>query len=155
MEILESGLMPSRSEYKVGYWRHTASRSFGGRKFAGDYGVYAVIDQALLHLADGGSVAVFAQAGWVPAARNQIRRYLGGGMHIRGILPRREKDDIGLAVASAATHQATETTLEFTYRLAAASWLTIQPSMQWILHPGGNATAETIRVALLRFELVL
>ncbi len=153
MLAVESGVILAHGDYKAGYWRHSADKHFNGRLFGHDYGLYAVADQLIFTLSDGGSIAAFAQAGWAPAARNQVWRYLGGGLHIRGILPRRQQDDVGMAIASASTHQATETVLEVTYRATVTSWLAIQPSVQWIRHPGGERAAGSIRVALLRFEI--
>ncbi len=74
---------------------------------------------------------------------------------MRDIVPWQQQHDVGMTIASASTHQATETVLEVTYRATAASWLAIQPSMQWIRHPGGERAAGSIRVALLRFEIAL
>jgi len=113
-----------------------------------------VADQALLSL--GGSVDLggFVQLGWVPKQRNEITRYVGAGLHLSG-LPLRRDDEFGLATANAYTRSGTEHVIELTWYAQLYPGLVVQPSMQWIVNPGGNATASTIRVALLRFEVSL
>jgi len=81
--------------------------------------------------------------------------YLGAGMHLAGAMPLRRDDEFGLAVANAYTRLGAERAIEVTRYAKLCDGVTLQPSMQWILNPGGNATASTIRVALLRFELYL
>jgi porin len=157
MMIAEAGYAIDGSDYKIGYWRHSAEKTYGDNTFDGDYGVYGVVDQRILTLdnATHSSIGVFLQYGWVPAERNNVTGYIGGGVHIHGLIPTRDVDDLGFAVAMAKTHLDTETAYELTYRLVATSWLALRPSLQWIQNPGGDASAKTANVGLLRFELQL
>jgi porin len=152
LAIVEAGFSAGDGSYKLGYWNHSADITVGARRYGNDYGV---IDQALLHLDGDSLVAVFMQYGWAPAARNSVTRYIGGGLHMHGLIPGRGEDDIGIAVARASTHQVVETTLELTYRLTLAPWLAIQPSLQLIRNPGGDAVVPVACVGQLRFEIGL
>lgn len=157
MVIAEAGYAVEGSDYKIGYWRHSAEKTFGDNKYDGDYGIYGVVDQRVLTLdnAAHSSIGVFLQYGWVPEERNNITGYVGAGVHIHGFIPTRDVDDLGFAVALANTHLNTEATYELAYRLVATSWLAVRPSLQWIQNPGGDATAKTATVGLLRLEVQL
>jgi len=159
--VAETAISSDSGTYKVGYWQHTANKTFGAQTFSRDYGAYAVIDQELWELDKHGLVGGFLQYGYTPKSRNEIYTYMGAGLHIHGIIPSRGEDDLGLAVARVDFHASadainvSETTLEMTYRLVATAWLTVQPSLQWIHNPGGNLAAPAVKTGLLRFEVTL
>jgi len=155
MAIFEAGIEGERGSYKAGYWLHTADKTFNNQTFKNDYGVYLIADQEIMRLEDDTAIGAFIQWGWVPDVRNEITGYFGGGLHMHGLLPARDEDDLGIAVARADTHASAETALELTYRLVLTPWLAIQPSFQWILNPGGDATIKTAKVGLFRFETTL
>jgi len=155
MDIVEAGYTFEDGAYKAGYWMHTATKTFGANTYNNDYGYYALIDQTLVRLEDGASIGGFLQFGQVPSARNDITGYFGGGLNMHGLIPTRDEDDLGVAVASAKTHLNTENAIEVTYRLVVTNWLAIQPSFQWIQNPGGDATVPTAKVGLFRFEVAL
>jgi len=155
MVIAEAGVTRDDASYKIGSWLHTADRFFAGRLYANDYGAYGVVDQPLFVFDGGARLGLFAHVGWVPAGRNAITRYAGGGVHLQALIPGRDEDLLGLAVARADTHLDAETTFELTYRLVLTPWLFLQPSLQWIDNPGGDATVRSARVGLLRFTLQL
>jgi len=156
MLIAEAGVQPQQGgNYKLGVWQHSANKTYAGQTFNADYGLYAVADQPLYSFSGGGELGGFVQLGWVPKQRNEITRYLGAGVHLAGAMPLRRDDAFGLAVANAYTRSGTEHAIELTWHAELYPGIALQPSMQWIVNPGGNAAASTIRVALLRFELSL
>jgi len=155
MLIAETGFTTNSGSYKIGGWRHTAQHVFAGRNFSGDYGAYGVVDQPLYTFDGGAKIGLFMQYGWVPAERNQITRYVGGGLHVQALMPGRNEDELGLAFARVDTHLNAETTLELTYRMLLTPWLSLQPSFQWIDNPGGDAAVRSAKVGLLRFVLSL
>ena len=57
-----------------------------------------------------------------------------------------------MALAGNAT-DARETTLELTWRLPVADWLTLQPDLQYVISPGFDAALDDALVVGLRFEL--
>lgn len=157
LAIAEAGLEVDGSDYKIGYWRHSAEKTYGDNTFDGDYGVYGIVDQRILTFDNEAhsSIGVFLQYGWVPEERNDITGYIGAGVHMHGLIPTRDVDDLGIAVAMAKTHLDTETAYELTYRLVVTPWLAVRPSFQWIQNPGGDASATMANVGLLRFEVQL
>lgn len=155
MFVAELGLHTDKGTYKAGYWLHTANRVFNGQSFSHDYGIYGIVDQELLSLEGGGSIGAFLQWGRVPRSRNEITQYFGVGLHMNGLLPTRDHDDLGIALARAYTHDGIENAIELTYRLVMAPWFSVQPSFQWIINPGGSAAAPSSKAGLLRFEVTL
>jgi len=155
MSILETALLTGEGgRYKLGAWYHSADRTFAGNRFGSDFGAYGLAEATLFSFAGSAAVGGFVQLGWVPKQRNEITRYVGAGLHLSG-LPLRRGDEFGLATANAYTRTGTEHVIELTWHVAVLPGMTIQPSMQWILNPGGDPAASTIRVALLRFEIAL
>ena len=155
MIISEAGISTKSGKYKLGSWLHTANKVFNNQVFKNDYGFYAITDQEIIKWSDNSFIGAFIQWGWVPSDRNEITGYLGGGLHMHGIIPSRNEDDFGVAVARANTHQSAETSLEFTYLIVATPWLSIQPSFQLIRDPSGDPAVKTAKVGLLRFEIAL
>lgn len=155
--IAEAGYEIEGSGYKIGYWRHSAEKEYGEKVFDGDYGVYGIIDQQVFAFDNEAhsSIGVFLQYGVVPEERNEITGYIGAGVHMHGLIPTRDVDDLAFGVAMAKTHLDTETAYELTYRLVATPWLAVRPSYQWIQNPGGDSSVKTANVGLLRFELQL
>ncbi|MDQ7001616.1 MAG: carbohydrate porin, partial [Ghiorsea sp.] len=159
--VAETGVSSESGNYKLGYWQHTANKSFGGQTFSNDYGLYGVIDQQLVQLDGHGVIDGFLQYGYTPKSRNEIYTYIGAGLHMHGLMTSRAEDDLGIAIARADFHatldssKVSETAVELTYRLVATPWFSVQPSFQWIKNPGGDAAAPAIKVGLLRFEVTL
>ena len=156
-QVAEAGYINNASDIKIGYWRHTAEKIHAGQTFDGNYGYYGIVDQQLVQFdnAEHSAISVFAQYGWVPSERNDVTGYLGGGLHLHGLVPGRPVDDIGFAVGRASTHVDAETVYELTYRLVLTDWLAFRPDYQWIQNPGGDAANNTANVAFLRFEIQL
>ena len=154
MAIIESGLVRNTGSYKLGAWVHTAAHVYAGHAYGNDYGGYAIVDQQLAAIG-ASRIGAFMQYGWVPPVRNQVTHYLGLGLHVLGLLPRRDKDLFGLGLAEAATHTGMEQTFELTYRMSISPQLVVQPSFQWIVNPGGVSGRPPIRVGIMHFELSL
>jgi len=153
LSAFEAGMATGEGIVKLGAWHHTADRTVAGRSFGSDYGLYGLTDQPLMEFA-GMQLGGFAQFGWVPKQRNDIVRYLGAGLHLSG-LPLRADDELGFGVANAVTRSGTEHAIELTWRAPLYAGVAVQPSMQWVMNPGGDAAAGTIPVAMLRFEVAL
>ena len=137
----------------LGAWYYTARTGSGGVYLIGDVTVRR-------------SLTAFAQLGLGDGRANQIAGYVGGGFTLIAPLPSRGQDELGLAVAAArnGSHYeraqaaagvpaAGETTVELTYIAQIGSWLSVQPDIQYVIHPGGtramcNATVLGLRVAI-------
>jgi porin len=112
------------------------------------------------------SLTAFAQLGLGDGRVNQIGGYLGGGLTFTAPFPSRAQDALGLAVAaarngshyeraqtSAGVSAAGETTVELTYLAQFGSWLTVQPDVQYVIHPGGTRAMRNAMVPGLRIAL--
>ncbi|HLY56538.1 MAG TPA: carbohydrate porin, partial [Stellaceae bacterium] len=96
---------------------------------------------------------------------NEVDLYADAGFNVTGLLPGRSGDTFGLAVsvaqisgdASALDRDAGrfsgrmmpvrdfEAALELTYRVEVTPWWSLQPDLQFIFHPGGNAAPPGAR----------
>ncbi len=133
------------------------------RSHSGNYGGYFLAEQ-YLWLEKGksdpamqGVVAFFRVAG-APADRNLTQFGVDGGLVFKGLIPTRDWDsfsvgasyleishDIRRAVKDANTAYGTtfklpdyEGAVEISYKAQLTAWWTLQPSIQWVLHPGGR-----------------
>lgn len=108
----------------------------------------------------------------VGAAResvNQTGRYLGAGLVYTGLLPGRDADQLGLAVAVAFNGDTfkrarrseglpvdgSETAIELSYRMQLNDWLRLQPDMQYIIDTGALGELKNALVLGVRFEVAL
>jgi porin len=125
------------------------------------YGFYVVGDQALVRWGDPAEkrhLGAFASFVCAPDQRvNQVPYYFNAGMVAYGFLPSRPRDYAGLGVAygsyssdlrraealQAAADptvavQSWEMTVELNYGCTVRPGLLVQPSLQYIVNPGGN-----------------
>jgi porin len=136
------------------------------------YGFYTVADQALLRWGDPAEkrhVGVFAAFVAAPDERvNRAPYFFDAGLVAYGFLPNRPRDFAGLGVAYASYSrdlrrqeelQATtnpavgiqnmEMTVETNYGCTVRPGLFVQPSLQYIINPGGNrAVPNALAVGL-------
>jgi porin len=118
--------------------------------------VYALIDQQVWRAPGGDEddgVGIFLRAIGGPEDRNVINAYFDGGIVAKGLVPGRPDDVIGLAAAYAnfsprlrdadraadegAIHKF-EAIIEATYKAQIVPGLTIQPTLQYVMRPGGG-----------------
>ncbi|MGH6706229.1 MAG: carbohydrate porin, partial [Sphingomicrobium sp.] len=88
--------------------------------------------------------------------------FTSAGVSYTGLVPGRDEDQIGLAVAAAFTsssyrNQASsdhhEVALELTYRMPVTSWLTVQPGLHYLVNPGADPAIRDALALGLRTEL--
>jgi porin len=155
----------------AGGWVHTAEvEDFTGASHDFNHGLYLIAEKTLFTEGeDGQGLGAFVQLGCADPHRNQIGRYWGAGLSYTGLIPGRNHDVTGLAVASARNgghfrhYQATiegtpaehaETVIEATYLAEVFPWLTVQPDLQYVIHPGTEPTLDNALVAGVRVEIV-
>lgn len=174
---VEAGLsagQPGGKEYfklGAGAWLHTAEvENFDGKKNDENHGFYFIAEKTLFaENADGQGLGGFVQFGWADDERNQIERYWGAGLNYTGLIPGRDKDSTGLAVASARNGDTfmeykknvdlepldhTETAIELTYRAELRPWLFIQPDFQYIINPGMDQSLKNAFQVGNRVEII-
>jgi len=160
--IGEAAYHHAGAAYKLGVWRHTKAPVQGGGQ--GLNGGYIVIDQPLLDW-DGGSMGAFLQYGFAQRSAENIKNYIGAGLHMAGLIPGRADDEAGIAMARAdfssnyrtlnPGFKKAETAIEITYRAQLTEWLAIQPAFQYIISPSGDPLLRNAKVILMRAELSL
>ena len=129
----------------------------GPLNHSGNGGVYAVADQMVWRAGEQ-SLNLFARGGVAPSDRNLVSYYVDGGAGFKGLLPGRANDTLtfGFAYAKISRDAAAldqdllaingppqpirdyELVFELNYALQLANWWTVQPDLQYIIHPGGN-----------------
>jgi porin len=157
---------------KVGAWRHfddfAAVDRADPRRLRGDWAGYVVIDGPIWRSSTGGGRALsgFVRATASPSARNQIDRYVDAGLALRAPFAARPQDHLGLGIAwarvSPSARAATGTLSppgpasgpvrdyeaigELTYQAVVSPNLSLQPTLQYVVHPnGGRSLAEPAR----------
>ena len=126
-----------------------------------DLGFYGIVDQ-LIYRPSGSEtekgIGVFARAIGSPGAQNTVDLYGDAGFNIIGFVPGRPADILGAAVTYANIAPAArafdrdvnaasglqapvrdfEAVIELTYLAQVLPGLTLQPDVQYIIHPGGH-----------------
>jgi porin len=128
----------------------------------GDFGIYSVFEQKLYRVGDDADrgIGVFARASYSPPDRNLIDFYADAGIEFVGLSDRRPKDKFGVALAYARVSpwaraldadfqllngpnwpaRSYEALLTGVYQYEVRGGWTLQPNIQYIVHPGGGAT---------------
>jgi porin len=136
----------------------------------GNAGGYFVVDQQVYHMKDSGDtprgLAMYSRLGLAPRDRNLVNFEYEGGLNYVGLLPQRPKDIAGLGVvythvsddiqpppSDAPAPGSHESVLEATYLAPINDQCTLQPDIQYIMHPGANALHRNALVLGLRFTL--
>ena len=159
----EIGKLPG--DVHAGIWYHGGvfdDLPTGGT-VKGNHGVYLGADQMIWRENacdedDDQGIGVFAQYGWVPEDRNELRYHLGAGIVWKGLVDDRDDDLLGFGYtrvefSSHLPGQSAETTLEAFYKAPINERLTLQPDIQYISRPSGMLRDSL--VVGMRFELAL
>ncbi|HEY9173894.1 MAG TPA: carbohydrate porin [Verrucomicrobiae bacterium] len=141
----------------------------------GNCGVYAVVEQTLWREAGDAAQAwgVFARLGAAPPDRSLVQYYTEVGFTRTGLLPGRDADTVGVAfvcgwlsndyrqfardanavAGTTAPLPDYEMVLETAYNFVVRPGWTLQPCIEYIIHPGGSAEIENALVLGLRTTL--
>lgn len=167
-------------KYSLGGWHYTSDfedlistdQNGAPLKQKGNWGVYLSAEKFLL--AEPGThqqgLAAFARIGIADKNINQFKNYFGGGLTYTGLIPGRDADIIGIAIASATNSEKyiqleklenghsikkNETILEFTYSLNIGDAIVIQPDAQYIINPSNCPNHDNALAIGARFQLLL
>jgi len=167
--------LPYDDKIAIGAWYYTAtfnepgpaSPGMGPAHHNGEAGAYLLLDRILFQSGQDPArrVTGFLQLGVADQAVDRFATYIGAGLAASGLVPARSDDQFGLAVAMArngshflAAQQqaaipvtAAETAVELTYRAQATSWLTVQPDVQYVIHPNTDPRVRNAVVGQLLF----
>jgi porin len=145
------------------------------RTHTGNFGIYAVIDQQLYRPAGGDNqsgISIYNRTSYSPSDRNLVSFYTDGGIVFSGLIPGRPNDKFGAgfiyskfsknvhtfdgdwtaSLAGISPVHDYELNLEFTYQAQIVPGWTIQPDLQFIWHPNGQATIPRATVAGVRSQ---
>ena len=131
-----------------------------GRPRRGNAGVYAILDQTLYREPnkDDEGLSAFARAAWSPTRSSLVDAYFDAGLAYKGLFDAREDDTAGLSLAyarisddarradtdaivfsgMAMPRRRAEAVVEATYQAVVVPGLTVQPDLQYVIHPGGG-----------------
>jgi porin len=173
----QSGLPPYDDKVAVGTWYYTASlndlssvNSSGAPvRREGEGGAYVLLDRSLYKSQDDPKrrVTGFVELGIADQLVDRFGSYIGAGVTVAGLIRDRPDDELGLAMAMArnGSHYiesqqvaglpvtAAETVIELSYLAQIASWLAMQPDLQYVNHPNIDPRLNGAVVAQLQFEL--
>ncbi len=160
----------------VGAWAYTArfdgieaALGLPATRHRGNNGLYAFAHGPLYR--EPGSeqqgIDAWIRFGVADGRVNELDQYLGAGFVYTGLLPGRDGDQLGLAVAIARNGESfrraaalvgehvdhREINVELTWRAQITDWLALQPDVQFIVNPGTDPTLRNALVAGLRFEV--
>ena len=157
----------------IGAWRYTApyndlldTNAQGNPIKRSSFGWYALIERTLTTEAQDGSrgLAGFLRFGTASSDVHQSDYSVSVGLRYIGLLEGRDTDAAGIAMTSSLpsdkyrslSNSITEKTmLELTYRFQIKLWLSVQPFVQHIFHPGMDSTMPDVSLLGFRTELSL
>ena len=133
------------------------------RRYHQNHGVYAVIDQQVYRpsasVSSDNGIYAFGRIAGLPSDRNTIEFAFDAGLRFSGLVPGRPDDEFGVAFAYNKVSKAlagldrdtvrlggglspvrsSEVLAEVTYKAQIVPGLIIQPDVQYVWRPGGNA----------------
>jgi porin len=164
-----------RTKLMAGYWDYTGKfmtqNQFNPdgsvRQVYGSNGGYIGGATRLYTLEGIRGLDGFVNLGLADPTVNQIDRSLNAGLTFTGLLDARPRDRLGFAIGTAGAGdpfkhaqiaagngvQSYETNFELTYRAKITDWLTVQPDIQYWIHPNFDPTLKNDLLFGLHFEI--
>jgi porin len=149
--------------FTLGQWYHTGKfQRYSGSSRQGTGGMYAYLDQTLWTFAHAkgctaSRIGSFVQYAWANDQLTEIDQNISAGLRWRDPIPGRTDDNTGIAATwahlspYAQTPYSYELAIEGFYTAQITPWMSIQPDLQYIIHPGGtyqNALVATVQLAI-------
>ena len=161
------------SKYAIGFWGYSRRQpdlqdvdAGGDPRQRRSHGGYVLAERTLFGLPSDPlrNLTAFARYTFADPDTIAIERSWNVGFKWRGPLAARPQDAIALGwtrgrLANKYRQQLVdparaEEALELSWRVEVSPWLAIQPDIQRIRNPGGNASASTVHIVGARFEIV-
>jgi porin len=94
-------------------------------------------------------LGIFTHIGFTPPISSFMNFYIDGGLTYKGLIRARDNDVLGAAIAyghlsndpqdnEGRSNPGYEIVLEATYQIELAPWLSVQPNVQYVIHPSGT-----------------
>ena len=173
--VSEIGWTPSENnqgEYigkiALGTWTYTATFDHLTQKDGSgnptqkiNTGYYFLVDYYLTK-----DAALFFRYGEAMEAVNSMKSNLSGGVYVKGLLPKRGEDELGLGVAIAtrskyykqaqiadgSRSEDAETAYELTYKYVFNDRFSVQPDLQYVVNPGTDPSLKDSLSGILRLR---
>jgi porin len=165
----------ARTKLMAGYWTYTGLQdtqneftdSGALRQVRGSQGAYVGGTTRLYTIKDARGLDAFFNFGIADSRVNDVDRSMNVGLTWTGLSDGRPKDKLGFGIgvvraggpfqlAQLAEGNAVhgyETSFELTYRAVLSDWLTVQPNIQFIVHPGFDRALKNDLLFGLHFEM--
>jgi len=159
--------------FKIGGWFDTAPDPNANSAQPWNYGFYFVADQMLYQVAHSDvapvtdskdqqaesrtnkGLGIFTHFGLSPRSSSVINVFIDGGLTYKGLIPTRDNDVLGMAVSyghlshsalnnAGRSNPGYEIVLETTYQIEFTPWLSLQPDLQYVIHPSGTNIANAL-----------
>ena len=158
------------SIFKLGGWRHSASFDdyLTGEPHPGNYGLFFALEKSIWrNNLKGQELGLFFRSGLAPRDRNRYELAVDGGFNFFNPFTRIEGDVVGAGIVFAKVSDSIvqleeqagihpisdyEIVLEVTGQFPATPWLTLQPNVQWIYHPGSSSALSNSLVISIRLN---
>lgn len=169
----QARLSPYTAKLAFGAWHYTRREAClapgSAARACAANGAYLLLDDQLFgHIgAAGRQLAAFAQFSVASGAADRFNRYVGAGLSLTPLFGGGSGDTLGLAVATAwngrpylrAQHAlsqpvaADERIYELTYQRSIGAHLSLQPDLQYVIHP--DTRSDVPDALALQFEVQL
>ena len=165
-QISQNTAVPSF--FKLGGWIHSASFDdhLTESPHRGNYGLYFTMERSIWrNNRKEQELGIFFRSGLAPRDRNRYELAIDGGFNFLNPFTKMERDVVGAGISFAKVsdniRQAEEQTgiipvsdyelaFEVTGQFPVTPWLTLQPNVQWIHHPGSSSTLSNALVVSIR-----
>jgi porin len=176
LAIAEVDFTPiARTKIMAGYWMYTGlmdtqnqyTDSGALRQSRDSDGAYIGGTTRLYTIKDARGLDAFIKFGVAESTVNPVARSVDAGLTMTGLFDARPADKLGVGVGVARAGQpyqqaqlalgnsvyAYETVFELTYRAVLCDWLTVQPNIQYIVHPGFDGALKNDFLFGVHFEM--
>jgi porin len=163
---LDSANGPIAGTYRAGLWYDPQDKTHlsSDKNVRDDTGFYLSFDQMLSkeNTAPGDSqgLGVFGRFGWADSKANEVTNFWSVGLQYQGFFEGREEDVLGVGFAYGTfSDKATdfsedyESVLEVYYNARVTPRLSLSPSIQYIVNPGGAKDITDAVVLGLRAQM--
>lgn len=169
------------SKLALGYWQYSASfeqlpslakQDGTVHSSRNNRGAYVLGDMALIpaiDLTEAPKLSTFFRVGTTNDKINRFSHYIGAGLVLRNSLIPEIDNELGLAFAYAQNGnywvssqelegteaESHETIAELTWKMQARPWLSLQPTVQYVINPNADSQLNNALALGIRFELSL
>ena len=100
-------------------------------------------------------LVIFTHIGFAPQNSSLVNFYIDSGLNYKGLIPTRDNDVLGVAFAyghlnnnpqdnEGSSNPGYEIVVEATYQIELTPWLSLQPDLQYVIHPSGTDIANAL-----------